>query len=389
MEENLKGRCFVKTVAIIGAGASGLACAKVLLENAQNTQVMLFDKNQSIAKKIAATGNGKCNLSNVNIIKEAYQGEIEGLMETIQQFDILSFCHDLGFLTRQNGNLYYPYSEQAKTVVHSFEKMLEKSNAELYLNTTIIEIVPKEEGYLLVDEHKHRYFVDIVVVSAGGKAGQGFGTDGQIFEVLKPLGFKMVPLRPSLVAMICKENVKKIKGCRFHGTFTLEANQKMIASYDGEGLITDNGISGIACMQLSRFLEFDTCQNYRLHCNLIPNLKKEDVMAYYQQNGACYEGIVNDKLASYLTYKPTTSFEQFYERLSDLVFTIQATRDFSFAQVTKGGISLNNLDEHLMSKKYKNMYFCGEVLNVDGDCGGYNLHFAFASGQMVGRQIIS
>ena len=376
----------MKTVAIIGAGASGLACLKTLLAYKDQLNIMVFDRNACIAKKIAATGNGHCNLSNANLNQEAYRGEIKKhIMDMIYDFDIESFCFDLGFLTRKKGVLYYPYSEQAKTVVYAFEKLIENQNIDLHLNTTITSIQPKQDHYVLIDENKQYYVCDIVVVCAGGKAGKGFGTDGQIFNVLKELHIKQAPLKPSLVSLLVKENVKKLKGCRVHGTFTLKNNDEVVASYKGEALFSENGISGIACMQLSRFLE--ESGNYTLHCDLVDDLSIEDLKTYYHKYGQ-FEGIIQDKLASYLAYKPVNDEEEFVSRLKDLKFNIVGTRDFEFAQVSKGGVSLAQLNEHLMSETYPNLYFCGEVLNIDGDCGGYNLHFAFASGVHVANAII-
>lgn len=379
----------MKTVSIIGAGASGLACLKELIPYQDRLNLVLFDRNSSIAKKIAATGNGRCNLSNTNITLNAYQGDIEPLFDRVADFDIQQFCTDLGFLTRLKGNLYYPYSEQAKTVVNAFQRMVNKSSTQLFLDTEIKRIKYKNNSYELIDQKGNRYFSDYIVIGAGAKASKGFGTDGAIFDVLRELEIHSTPLIPSLVAMNTKENVKKLKGCRFHGTFTLKENGEQVANYPGEALITDSGISGIACMQLSRFLDFSKNNVYTLHCNLVDHLTIEQLKSYYHQQTVLYHGIVQEKLADYLAYRETNSFNDFYTRLTNLTFTIIGTRNHEQAQVTRGGIPLSYLDESLMVKKYPHLYLCGEVLNVDGDCGGYNLHFAFATGQIVGKEIAS
>lgn len=378
----------MKTVAIIGAGAAGLSCLKTLVEYKGDFHIQLFDRNRAIGKKISATGNGHCNLSNANLTLDAYQGDILPLQDVITSFDIESFCHDLGFLVQKKGALYYPFSLQAKTVVNAFDNLIHNYKVDLKLDTTIQHIIPLESGYQLVDQHQNTYKADIVVVAAGAKAGKGFGTDGQIFDVLKELNLHATKLRPSLVSLVTKENVKKLKGCRFHGIFTLKNNDIEIASYKGEALITEDGISGISCMQLSRFLEFDQNARYTLHCNLIEDLNDEQLVHYYNTYGAKFDGIVLDKLAEYLSYKEVNSFKEFKAKLNDLTFHITNTRGFEFAQVTKGGIPLNYLNSHLMVKQFPNIYLCGEILNVDGDCGGYNLHFAFATGQYVAYDIV-
>jgi len=375
----------MKTVAIIGAGASGLACVKALLPYQHMINIKLFERNAMIGKKIAATGNGRCNLSNAHLTHFAYQGDYLPLFEDLMTFDIKTFCLDLGFLTRKKDNLYYPYSEQAKTVVNAFERMISNNKIDLYLNTQIVEIKAQKEYYFLKSQDGTIHRADYVVVGAGGKAGKGFGTDGQIFDVLKSLGLNSTRLSPSLVAMITKENVKKLKGCRVHGTFTLKKDGIEIASYKGEALFNEQGISGIAIMQLSRFLTLN--QPYTLHCNLIDDLEEEELINYYNLNKNKFNGIIQDKLSEYLSFKNGSNYQEFKERLSDLTFNIVGTKDFEFAQVTKGGIPLYYLNENLMVKHLPNFYLCGEVLNVDGDCGGYNLHFAFTTGQKVGNAI--
>ena len=378
----------MKTIAIIGAGASGLACLKTLIESNYDFNILLFERNNSIGKKIAATGNGHCNLSNLDINQEAYQGDVnEDILDMLYNFNIEKFCFELGFLTRKNGNLYYPYSRQAKTVVNAFEKLTHHESVSLFLDTMVTSIKKDQDQFIIKDQHNHSYFSDIVVVCAGGKAGNGLGTDGQIFDVVKSLNLNTIPLRPSLVSLVTKEVTKKIKGCRVHGTFTLKNNGEIVKSYKGEALFNEDGISGIACMQLSRFLEFSNDNHYTLHCNLIDELDEESLKQHFYKYKD-YEGIISDKLAAYLSYKKVSSFEEYKDRLQNLTFNITGTRDFAFAQVSKGGICLEQLDQYFMSKKYPNLFFGGEILNIDGDCGGYNLHFAFSCGCKIAQGIL-
>lgn len=380
----------MQTIAIIGAGASGLAAAFELSKYPEHFFIQVFDRNNKIAKKIAATGNGKCNLSNQNISLDRYQGDIAPLFERIKAFDIQQFCHELGFMIRQNNELFYPYSEQARTVTSAFERWVNEKGVQLVLNTCISSVKYQNQMYYLYDEHGKIFKAHKVIFACGGKASPVFGSDGRGFEILKKLGIQSTPLFPSLVQMKTSPALKSLKGCRFHGIFTLTKANQEVASYKGEALLTEDGISGISVMQLSRFLSEDS--QYVLHCNLVNEISKEALKQYYdihQYDANPYIGIIQEKMAEYLNGKKTDNFENFYQRLSDLKFKITGTRGFESAQVTKGGIPLNLLNDQLMSITYPGLYVCGEMLNVDGDCGGFNLHFAFASGIIVAKDIIS
>lgn len=381
----------MQKIAIIGAGASGLAAATYLSEYPDRFIVQVFERNEKIAKKVAATGNGHCNLSNDEITAAAYHGDIDGLIPSLQAFDIVDFCRHLGFIVRKKGHLYYPHSEQAKTVTAAFERLIEERGISLFLNTKIISIEKKGRTFALRDAQGNDYTADVVLLCPGGKAAPVFGSDGNGYALLRPFGLKPTPLFPSLVQLKTLPVLKKAKGCRVHGLFRLDCGKKRIAEYKGEMLITDDGISGIAMMQLSRFLDFKSSQAWTLHCNFVDEISRSDVSNYYETHrydANPYLGIVPDKLAYYLNQERNQHFGDFYSHLSDYTFQITGTRGFEHAQVTKGGIPLNLLDEHLMVRSCPGLYLAGEILNVDGDCGGFNLHFAFASGKIVADHLI-
>lgn len=381
----------MQSVAIIGAGASGLAACMYLSKYPERFYIQLFEKNNRIARKIAATGNGRCNLSNAKITKDRYHGDVDALFPIIESFDIHEFCTELGFLTRQVNDLYYPYSEQAKTVVSSFEEVLASGGVTTFLETNIVEIKPSSHRFILKDNQNRQFKADIVIVAVGGKAGKVYGTDGSSFKMLEKMGIEVTDLYPSLVQLKTANVDKELKGSRVHGTFTLQLNSQVIHSYKGEILFTDDGVSGIAAMQMSRFLNLAKGNHYTLHCNFIDELSKESVMQYYQNNSFDnpYLGIVNAKLAQHLNRKETDSFETFYNRLTNYTLKITGTRGFESAQVTKGGVKVDQLDENLMVKAYPNLYIAGETLNIDGDCGGFNLHACFAMGKHIANSLIS
>lgn len=379
----------MKTVAIIGAGASGLAACITLANYPERFYIQLFDSNAKIGRKIAATGNGRCNLSNAHISKERYQGDVEQWFDIIQAFDIHVFSQELGIMIRQIGDLYYPYSEQAKTVVQAFEKVLENHGIVPFLNTKITRIDILDERYILYTDSNKSYKADIVIMAGGGQASPVYGSDGTCFQILKKLKVPLIPLKPSLVQLKTEPSYPMLKGCRFHGVFTLTIDDQVVGQYKGEGLLTEDGISGIAMMQLSRFLDH---RKAILHCNLVDEISEDDLENYYylhQDDENIYEGIISLKLADFFQqHFQTRHVRDFKKNLQDFQMTISGTRGFASAQVTRGGVPSEALDEHLMLRNYPNMYVCGEIMNIDGDCGGFNLHAAFAFGKYVAQAII-
>lgn len=375
-------------IAIIGAGASGLACAMTLAKYPERFFIQIFDGNSKIGKKLAATGNGHGNLSNQDLSLNHYHGDVSDVEKIIHHFNIHDFCFELGFLIRKKGLLYYPYSEQAKTVCQAFESYLRDSGVQMILNTKITEIKQTQNGYLLKSQDGKTFKADVVVVAGGGMAAKQFGSDGSCFEMLKALGVMHTPLSPSLVQVKTKPVLKRLKGCRFHGTFKLLKDGKTLATYKGEALITEDGLSGIAIMQLSRYLD-DGHHHWLIECNLIDELDDTTLQHYYQQHPT-YQGILQEKLATYFEENyPFSDFSTFKRNLEAFRLDVVGTRGFESAQVTKGGIPLTLVDENLMVKSLDQLYLCGEILNIDGDCGGYNLHFAFASGTWVAKAIIN
>lgn len=375
-------------IAIIGAGASGLACAMTLAKDPEHFFIQVFDGNPKIGKKLAATGNGHGNLSNQDLSLCHYHGDVAYVEEIIGSFDINRFCFELGFLLRQKGSLYYPYSEQAKTVCQAFESCLDERGVQVILNTKIIDLKRHNNGYLLKSPNGQSFRADVVIVAGGGKAAQQFGSDGSCLDMLSALGVMHTPLAPSLVQLKTRPVLKRLKGCRFHGTFKLLRDGMMVATYKGEALITEDGLSGIAIMQLSRYFD-DTPHHWQIECNLVDELNDSQLKKYYQQHPQ-YEGILQEKLAYYFNENfPFQNYAQFKKNLQAFSLEVVGTRGFESAQVTKGGVPLTFVDENLMIKTLDQLYLCGEILNIDGDCGGYNLHFAFASGVWVAKAIMN
>lgn len=376
----------MKTIGIIGAGASGLACALKLVKLNAPFHIDLYDSNSKIGKKLLATGNGRCNLSNAHLNVSSYGGDIEVCMPIVEAFNIHMLAKDLNIFITKKGDLYYPYSLSSKTVVDAFITQL-KDHVTFHLDCKIQTVQTFQDGFQLINDKHQRLYCDDLIFACGGHAGQGFGTDGSSFKLFDQLHLSYAPLKPSLVSFKTKENVGSMKGCRVQGRFTLLYERRPLYHYEGEALFTDHGISGIAMMQLSRFYDETKPGVYEIVMDICPELDQETLGHYFKSNADTnqYLGIVNEKVAIYLYKRFDTRYKQ---ALKQLTFTISGTKGFEFAQVSRGGVLLSQCDQHLEIKTIPHCFVIGEALNVDGDCGGFNLHFAFSTAYHVAKYLI-
>ena len=384
-------------VAIIGGGASGLACAITLKRENKDIDVTIFEKLDQPGKKILATGNGRCNLSNFIISEEYYNGDHEIIHTVLDDFDAvnaLEFFNSLGLKIRDEEGRLYPYSMNASNVVALLLK--EANKLKIKINTDCK--VESLDSSLTIN-NKHKF--DKVVLALGGKAAPQHGTDGDGYKLLKNLGIKYQPISPALVQIKTEEDVRELKGVRFKGVLFLrdedDDDDKPIKFQEGELLFTDYGISGIPAMQLSGDVAQMTAKGEKPLLNICftPDLGLSDINEYLDNQidrGLTGEemlyGILNEKLAHYIFTKNNGDTNHIALDIMSLPFTAVGTKGYKEAQVTRGGVGSDELKKHsLETKKIKNLYIAGELLNVDGTCGGYNLHFAWGSGIKAAKEI--
>ncbi|MDD8048541.1 MAG: NAD(P)/FAD-dependent oxidoreductase [Thomasclavelia sp.] len=352
-------------IIIIGAGASGLA-AGVTLSKENKYHITIIEASSKVGKKILASGNGRANISNTNMDITKYNCNSPIVEETIKR-NIVEFFQELKMEVRYDNNLIYPYSNTAQTIKDILCDNL--FNTDIVLDTVVKKINPLDNGYEVITSSKS-YKADYVLICTGSKAGNFKDVDESFLDSLR---LKKEPLTPVLVSLKTKEVYKGLKGVRTKALLILNNEIKE----SGEILFTDYGVSGICVMQLSRYLK----GNDVLSADVLPdfskdylNKRKEKYKLYY------YQGLLNPKLVEVINkYKLDPK---------NIKFNIVSKMDYSKAQVMRGGISLSEIDSSFMLKKYPHIYACGEVLDVDGDCGGYNLHFAFSSGIKAGESII-
>lgn len=368
----------MQKIIIIGAGACGVYCAYLIKTLHPDMDVLVLEAQAKPLKKLLATGNGRCNLSNKDLEIKHYITDDEALAAAIiNDFDMESEMQKLGLYTKYLGNLLYPYSEQAKSVARVLmDRAIEAGVVFIY--EQMVKSITYQKGYVIKTETK-TYHSDGVVVSVGTRAGK-LSCVYDRYDLFKKLDLPLIPYEVSLTQMYTKEAYKSLKGVRMKGTFSLYDHQELLHQEKGEMLFTNYGVSGIAIMQLSRYYH----QGVTLVCDVLPDFSKEALEALYKRKiSHPLEGLIPYQVADYIEKRDLDPIRF----LKTMTFHVTGLRESEYAQVEKGGLALSSFYENLESKQLPHFYAGGEVLNVTGDCGGYNLHFAFASAKRIATHL--
>ena len=358
-------------IGIIGGGASGTFAAIRIKELNPSFDVTIIEKNDKLMKKIAVTGNGRCNYANLGDLENKYNHPFANqIINNFKPNDLVAIFDKYGIHPTTIDNLVYPVSLSAQTVILMLNKRLEELNINICLNETVLDYKIKDNKcFLKTDKNTHIF--DKLVFSSGGKAYPQLGTDGSLFDVLRQHGYLIEALSPSLSPIKVKENTKKISGQRVKCLVSLLYKDKLYYSEEGEVLFKDDGLSGIVILNMSQMINrLSDKKDVKLVLDLAPSktVKPNQYLEYVQP-----------KVASYLKENSLN--------INRIVFSFKNFYDFDVAEVSHGGVSLNEVTNELMSKKENKVFFTGEILDVDGMCGGFNLMFAFASAETVAKAI--
>ncbi|MCQ2495315.1 MAG: aminoacetone oxidase family FAD-binding enzyme [Lachnospiraceae bacterium] len=405
---------------IIGAGAAGLMAAYWCCRKSGPNDVIILERNSEAGKKITATGNGKCNFTNKFQDSSCYRSEdSERAFSFIKRFNedsVISFFEEIGLPCYERNGYCYPVSEQAKSVRDSLENRVFKRGARIIYDREICKISAnsKSREFILKTSANTEYSCNNLIIACGGKAYPKFGSDGSIFKHLKELNITLVESGPSLVGLKSdSSDLKHLDGVRCRANISLftSANCSPVYEEYGEIIFNKSGISGIPVLNASRFAVKALQQGKKteIKLDLYVNKSKNELTDYlcklFSSSGmsalkaAC--GLLNDKLFRLLLIKsgfepeakirPENDIKEKVNILADNIknFTINITGDAGYdnAQTSLGGVAFSEVDDNLQSIRYPGLFFAGEILDVDGKCGGYNLQWAWTSGYIAANGI--
>lgn len=401
-----------RKIAVVGGGAAGMMAA--IQAAASGAAVSLYERGDRVGKKILSTGNGKCNFSNEKMGPEYYHGSGATIWEAVYSaFDTAQtkdFFASLGMRIKERDGYLYPASEQASTVLDLLRYELERQHIMIHTETKIKEIYQEKGQFILKPSGET---CDAVILACGGSAAPGTGSDGNGVLLAKKLGHTIVPVVPALTALRCQESFfKQVAGVRCDASLVLRAAGKKICRERGELQLTDYGISGIPTFQISRHASYALQEKkpVTVTISFLPDYDEIACASFFQARLAVHgqeemerflTGIVNKKINQLLlklsgigqkesaNEVSEASFRRLWKLYCGLEVTVTGVNPFDKAQVSAGGVDCGEVTTGLMSKKIPGLYFAGEILDIDGVCGGYNLQWAWSSGAVAGRAAAS
>ena len=399
-----------KKVLVIGAGASGMVAAIVAAR--RGAHVTLLEQKNELGKKILATGNGRCNFTNTHLTKECYYSKndtfIEQLLANYSTQHIVSFFNEIGILHRERNGYIYPFTDQASAIRQALSNEIKALGIEVHLETTVLSL-HLQNPYKVITNSR-TFTCDSLIIATGGKSGLTKKDTKDGYTLLGDTKHHVTTLSPALVALVGEGTFyKKIAGIRTDIAVTAVLNGKKIRTEEGELQLTDYGVSGIPIFQISRILTQALAENPKQQASVLldffPTMTETVFTQFlleraekfsHQTMGAFLLGLLKDKLSVFLLSVARIEGKALVENVTEehmkkfarickgFEVRIQEGKGFAQSQVTAGGVSIEEITTQMESIFHPNLYFTGEVLDVDGICGGYNLHFAWATGMVAG-----
>lgn len=401
-------------IGIIGGGASGMIAA--ISAARMGAQVTILEGTDRVGRKLLATGNGKCNFTNDKMDSTCFRSnsilDVSPFLNEFHTKDTLDFFASIHMLYHKKNGYYYPLSGQASTVLDALRFAIE-SNPLIRLETLQKAkcITYKEKLGVTVTTENKQYIFDKIILACGSKAAPKTGSDGSGYELLRNFhkDIKIEPIVPALVQLKCKQDyLKAVAGVRTEAIVSLDIDGEIVAQDRGELQLTDYGVSGIPVFQVSRFASYG-CKNKRsvkIHINVMPQFSEIDFKALMWQRKQDFSqstlevfmnGLINKKICQLFCKLSGLSFGTVVSDVSDASFStlltyfqdwvlcIDRPNGFDMAQVCAGGLSMKEINPYFSLKKCPQIYVVGELLDVDGICGGYNLQWAWTTGFLAGK----
>ena len=400
---------------IVGGGAAGL-CAAILIAR-EGQKVTLLEQNKRVGRKILVSGNGKCNITNRHISPICFHSEnsefIQHVLEGYDFDSVISFFDKIGLVLQEGkeGKMF-PMSMQAASVVDILEYEAKRAGVSILCECRVKSVEKRAEGFLL-ETSTGTIQGETLLITAGSAAAEKLGGNNSGYMFATALGHRLIPRHPALVQLCIEEQwVRECAGVKIEGEATLFANGEEITHRQGDLLFTNYGISGLAILDLSRevSLRLATFEYCELSLDLLPSYSKErltNLLTAHVTKGSdkplllWLQGFIHKKLAKIVLERAKCQnklegslnrkeINRIVHTIKHLRLTINDTRGFAYAEVATGGVDTTQIDpETMVSKLVPNLYFAGEVLDVDGDRGGYNFHFAWISAMRAAKSIIA
>ncbi|HKK95989.1 MAG TPA: aminoacetone oxidase family FAD-binding enzyme [Anaerovoracaceae bacterium] len=384
-------------ICIIGGGASGMTAAIKAKRENPDLSLVILEKNNLLGKKLKATGNGRCNMTNI---------------DALNYLENLKFFSNLGFVSAVEDNRVYPYSFDSGDIVNLLKDKIVDLNIDIETNASVNDIYKKGDSFYIIYGQK-TLLAKKLLISCGGKAAPEFGTTGDGYRFAKEFGHKVTSLAPILVPVECKGEFKHLKGVRAKGYLSLLNKDIKTFSEYGELQFTDYGVSGICVFNATRFMKFDenkSLNNYMIYFDFAPNVDIFDYLANkieealkYNSKEKCkniLRSVVKEKLSNEIIKKAGIKNEKLLKDLTESEIKMinrllhsypikpMKLKGWKLAQCTSGGVDLNEINCLTMeSLLCSGLYFSGEVIDYDGPCGGYNLDNSWFTGIKAGESM--
>lgn len=388
------------STAIIGGGASGLAAAAFFAKCGYK-KVALFERGERVGRKLSASGNGQGNVTNLNMGAEHYftddKDKVQKILSEFDNFALLEFLESLGgfFVSDEKGRVY-PSSKQASSVTDILRGYISFKGTDVFTGN-FVSSVRHEKDKFVVTTSNGEYIADNVMLCGGGKAQKNFGSDGNSYGIAESFSHTVTSLYPSLVQMKTDtSHIKTLKGIRADAVLSADIGGKKVKSR-GDVIFTDYGISGNAAFFLSSYMAGKS--DGEINVEFLPDVPKEKIILSLENKMRERPDIEKSELLCCVlnnqigraVLKRCSAFTpiEIANKIKNFTLEYKGTLGFDYAQVTRGGVPLKEVSLSLESLKRKGLYMCGEMLNVDGECGGYNIQWAFSSAYAACKNIMN
>ena len=393
-------------VGVIGAGASGIFSA---IFAAEECLVTVFEKNDRPLKKVTASGNGQCNISNMQIDRNVYHGDSDFAMKVISHFgmdSVRDYFYDIGipFAEGKNGKLY-PFSFQSSSVVDALLYDAQRKNVSIKSLSRISRIKKIKDKFELLMENNEVYDFDKIIIASGGCSYPSLGGSSDGYKISSSVGHNVIEPFPAVVPVnIPLKKIHRLEGIKWNCSLKVISNGNELRRSEGEILFTKYGFSGPVTLDISRYVNDPDIENTEIEIDLFPSINHGELAKLLKKifsvrgrsASSALDGILKKRMGQVFlelaSFDPAREAFSYMERCAEISSLLKASRfnpgearGFSEAVVAAGGVDCNEVNPFTMeSKKMRGIHLTGELLNVDGDTGGFNLHFAWASGALAG-----